>query len=92
MSRRLTQWRMQVRALPRVHTLLSDGQISEHHASVITRMAHHLTDDQLAGLDARRARQQRPRFAKHRQPADAGIENQHRRARCGGTVRRYSFQ
>lgn len=51
MSRRLSQWRMQVRALPKVHALLSDGQISEHHASVITGMAHHLTDDQLAGLD-----------------------------------------
>lgn len=51
MSRRLSQWRMHVRALPKVHALLSDGQISEHHASVITGMAHHLTDDQLAGLD-----------------------------------------
>jgi hypothetical protein len=37
-------------------------------------------------------RQQLPNLLIHRQPADAGIENQHRRARCGGAVRRYSFQ
>ncbi|GAB3294741.1 DUF222 domain-containing protein [Epidermidibacterium keratini] len=51
MTRRLSHWRTQIVGMPRIHALLVHGELSEQHAAAITRLAHSLTAEQLAGLD-----------------------------------------